>query len=203
MASKGATAALMDTSLKRLRTAIDSVSQSTGIAAVEIPEHNRDGELLRAYQLEAMANWVEKLVELFVPAQYEVTDAEGGIIVPESTANSLVGLVETIVLDAGLEWETVDFTENAEIDPVTHVEQQLVKAMRAKGLIPEQEGEVVMKYVDEDGNPTDENGNPLDVTGSQGPVTPPTEDEAADQPPDAESKKKPTPPRAAKSKKGD
>lgn len=62
MASKGARAALFDTSLKRLQKAIDAVSETRGIDPLVIPTHDRDPEMLAGRQLEAMAVWVEALV---------------------------------------------------------------------------------------------------------------------------------------------
>lgn len=63
MASTRAKAQLLDTSLKRLKTAMEQIASATGIEAVEVPTSNRDPELLVAYQVEAFANWAEKLAD--------------------------------------------------------------------------------------------------------------------------------------------
>lgn len=62
MASKGAKAALLDTSLKELSAALAEISSMTGVPTVDIPTTNRDPELLVAYQVEAMATWAKGMV---------------------------------------------------------------------------------------------------------------------------------------------
>jgi len=63
MASKGAKAALLDTSLKELDAAMTEIAELTGVPAVEIPKHNRDPEYLIAIQVEAMAKFVKQFVQ--------------------------------------------------------------------------------------------------------------------------------------------
>lgn len=69
MASTGAKAALMDTSLKRLASVMPKISKAAGVEPVAIPEYDRDPELLAAYRLEALANWAERLLEHFEPSK--------------------------------------------------------------------------------------------------------------------------------------
>jgi hypothetical protein len=63
MASTGAKAALLDTSLKRIDALLKEFAEATGIEPAKLPEHNRDAELLTAYRLEAIANWLEVVVQ--------------------------------------------------------------------------------------------------------------------------------------------
>jgi hypothetical protein len=63
MASTGAKAALLDGSLKRITALLAEFAEATGIEAAKLPDYNRDPELLTAYRLEAMANWLEVVVQ--------------------------------------------------------------------------------------------------------------------------------------------
>lgn len=65
MASKGAKAALIDTSIKRLQANIDRLSKEFGVDPLVIPTHDRDPEYLMGLQLDAMANWTEGVVKQF------------------------------------------------------------------------------------------------------------------------------------------
>lgn len=80
MASKGAKAALLDTSLKRLSRALPKISEAAGVPPVVLPAYDRDPELLTAYRLEALANWAEALVERLQSAQIETVEALEGKI---------------------------------------------------------------------------------------------------------------------------
>jgi len=172
MASTRAKAQLRSEALSRLISTVQNLTTLTGIEPVAIPTSHRDPELLMGYQLDAMATFIERMEQHLSPqaTTLTVTDSNGQVtsdefmFVPIRSVSRLVGLIETLTLDAGLEWETVDFTASATINPLDHLEQLLIKTLRAKGLIPETEGEVTIKYVDEDGNPVDEHGNPLDAT---------------------------------------
>ena len=61
MASRGSIAALLDTSLKRLKASIETIAEATGVEPVTIPTHGRDPELLIAQQAEQMAIFAERL----------------------------------------------------------------------------------------------------------------------------------------------
>lgn len=77
MASKGAKAFLIDSSIKRLQVNLDKASELIGVDPLVIPTSNRDPEYLMGVQLDAMANWTESLVKHFeqTPIVEAVEDA--------------------------------------------------------------------------------------------------------------------------------
>lgn len=63
MASTGAKAKLLSDSLNRLDAARAKIQTLTGVQAPELPQNNRDADLLTAYRIEALAGWSEDLID--------------------------------------------------------------------------------------------------------------------------------------------
>ena len=142
----------------RINAALDTLAKRDKQSYDPMPAPGRDALVSQRDQIVWIADTLERITSN--TAQIEVVDAVGPVSVPQDTATSLSFLAETLALDAGLEWETVDFTEGATIDPLSHVEQQLLKTVRAKGLLPEIEGDVTIKNEEADTEPVEQTPAP-------------------------------------------
>lgn len=91
MASKGAKAFLIDSSIKRLQANLDKASELIGVDPLVIPSFDRDPEYLMGTQLEAMANWTEALAKRLKNSQANVITESHAAETPDAEVEVTAG----------------------------------------------------------------------------------------------------------------
>lgn len=95
MASLAAIAAIHDEAVKRLKSAAGRLQETTGVEAPELPQYARDPAYEQAVQLEALAEYIERVAEALTER-------------PEEYSRLTLAELKALAVERGIDPETVE-----------------------------------------------------------------------------------------------